>query len=255
MPFHAIATLSGGRQKTIPNRSEDQMLSEVVTPFVAGGVITAKWGKTIQSYQVLELRIYETVQRWDKRTGSLGDLLKKKRNQAGRFIQRAEKYLGSHKIKVFIVMPIQGEQSGTQEEQRIYKEYDDRFETIEKVVGKFGGVAIRIDKEHALEDLVGRIKREIQDCGFVIADLTDECPSCYFEVGYAEALKRPVIYVASKQSVTKPGTNTKIHFDIHMSINFFVNHKELTERLATAIEKNKAKLFSTTQEGNVTIDG
>jgi hypothetical protein len=115
MLFHAIATLSGGRQKTIPNRSEDQMLSEVVTPFVASGVITAKWGSTIQSYQVLELRVYETTQPWDKRTGPLGDLIKNKRNQVGRFVQKAEKYLGAHKVKIFIVMPIQGAQSGTQE--------------------------------------------------------------------------------------------------------------------------------------------
>jgi hypothetical protein len=50
MPFHAIAILSGGRQKTIPNRTEDQMLSEVVIPFVANGVITAKWGSNTQSY-------------------------------------------------------------------------------------------------------------------------------------------------------------------------------------------------------------
>jgi hypothetical protein len=174
-------------------------------------------------------------------------------NQVVRFFQRAEKYLGAHKVKIFIVMPIQGAQSGTQEEQRIYKEYDERFEVIEKVVGKYDGIAIRIDKEHALDDLVARIKREIQDCGFVIADLTDERPSCYFEAGYAEALKRPVIYVASKQSVEKPGTNTKIHFDIHMSINFFVNLKELKERLTKAIEKNKTKLFSAAPERDLTI--
>jgi hypothetical protein len=141
-------------------------------------------------------------------------------------------------------MPIQGEQSGSQEEQRVYKEYDGRFEVIEEVVAKFGGVAIRIDKEHALEDLVGRIKKEIHDCRFVIADLTDERPSCYFEVGYAEGLSRPVVYFASKQSVMKPGSQTKIHFDVHMNINFFVNHKELREKLISAIEKNKSKLFS-----------
>lgn len=57
MPFHAIASLSGGRQKTIPNRTEEQMLAEVVLPFVSSGVITAKWGATKQSYQVLELRL------------------------------------------------------------------------------------------------------------------------------------------------------------------------------------------------------
>ena len=33
-------------------------------------------------------------------------------------------------------------------------------------------------------------------------------------------------YVASKESVIKPGTATKIHFDIHMNVHFFTNHKE-----------------------------
>src|ERR1035441_6010640 len=81
MSFHAIAVLSGNRQKTIPNRSEQELLSEVVMPFVAKGVIAAKWGSKTQTYQVLELRIYETNDVWDKRTGPLGDLLKNKRNQ------------------------------------------------------------------------------------------------------------------------------------------------------------------------------
>ena len=243
MPFHAIAILSGNRQKTIPNRSEEQLLSEVVLPFVANGVITAKWGKSTQSYQVLELRVYETDARWDKRTGPLGDLLKRKRNQFPRFEARAQKFLGANKPRVFIIMPIQGEKHGTQEDQRIYKEYDERFEVIEKVIGSFGGVAIRIDKEHPLEDLVGRIKKEIRDAQFIVADLTDERQSCYFEAGYAEALPRRVIYVASQDSVLKPGTRTKIHFDIHMNVHFFTNHKELKSKLSDAIEKNKSKLF------------
>lgn len=243
MPFHAIAVLSGDRQKTIPNRSEEQLLSEVVLPFVASGVITAQWGDKKQSYQVLELRIYETYESWDKRKGPIGDLIKKKKNQFARFETKAQQLLGKNKPRVFVVMPIQGEKHGTQEDQRIYREYDERFEAIEATVAKFGGVAIRIDKEHPLEDLVTRIKKEIRDAAFVIADLTDERPSCYFEAGYAEALPRPVLYVASKQSVMKPGVNTKIHFDVHMNVYFFTNHKELKEKLANAIEKNKARLF------------
>ena len=248
MPFHAIAVLSGNRQKTIPNRSEQELLSEVVMPFVAKGVIAAKWGSKTQTYQVLELRIYETNDVWDKRTGPLGDLLKNKRNQWPRFESRAKTLLGTNKARVFIVMPIQGEKHGSQEDQRIYKEYDDRFEVIEKVVAKFDGVAIRIDKEHPLEDLVGRIKKEIRDAKFIIADLTDERPSCYFEAGFAEATPRPVIYVASKQSVVKPGTATIIHFDIHMNMHFFTNHKELADMLSSAIEKNKKQHFSTADE-------
>ena len=111
------------------------------------------------------------------------------------------------------------------------------------MISEAGAVAIRIDKEHALEDLVGRIKKEIRGAQFVVADLTDERPSCYFEAGFAEALGKSVIYVASKQSVAKPGSKTVIHFDIHMNMNYFTNHDELKEKLSSSIEKNRHKLF------------
>ena len=248
MPFHAIAILSGNRQKTIPNKSEDRLLSEVVLPFVSKGVIAAKWGKTTQSYQVLELRIFETPNPWDKRAGPLSELTKGKRNQFSRFESKAQKLLGKNAPRVFVIMPIQGEKHGTQEDQRVYREYDERFVAIETVIAKVGGVAIRIDKEHPLEDLVGRIKKEIRDSAFVVADLTDERQSCYFEAGFAEALPRPVIYVASKQSVLNPGAATKIHFDIHMNVQFFTNHKELRDKLGDAIEKNRERLFPPAQK-------
>ena len=243
MPFHAIAVLSGDRQKTIPNRSDGEILSEVVLPFNANGVITAKWGAKTQSYQVLELRIYETKERWDKKKGAIGDILKGKKNQYARFEKRAKDLLATNKPRVFVVTPIQGEKHGDQEQQRIYREYDERFEAMESVIAMAGGVAIRIDKEHPLEDLVSRIKKEIKASIFVVADLTDERPSCYFEVGYAEALNKPVIYMASKQSVAKPGTPTKVHFDIHMNVLLFSNHKELNEKLSEAIKRNRDELF------------
>ena len=189
------------------------------------------------------LRIYRTQKAWHKPTGPLDDFIKGQKNLFPRFEARAQKVLGKGKMRVFVVMPIQGEKHGDQEQQRVYREYDERFESTEKVVGDFDCVAIRIDKEHPIEDLVSRIKREIQESAFVIADLTDERPSCYFEAGYAEALPRPVIYVASKNSVLKPGTPTRVHFDIHMSVNFFTNQKELRTKLRDAIDKNKGKLL------------
>ena len=226
------------------------MLSEVVQPFVSKGVITAKWGKTTQSYQVLEIRIYETSLAWDKRTGPLSEFIRGKRNQFSRFEAKAKKLLGKDAPRVFVIMPIQGEKHGNQEDQRVYREYDERFVAIESVIAKVGGVAIRIDKEHPLEDLVGRIKKEIRDLAFVVADLTDERQSCYFEAGFAEALPRPIIYVASKQSVLKPGAPTKIHFDIHMNVQYFTNHKELRAKLSEAIDKNKERLFHVEQNSD-----
>lgn len=213
-------------------------------PFVSKGVIKAKWGSNTQLYQVLELRIYETPTRWDKRTGPLSELTKGKRNQFSQFEAKAKKLLVSNAPRVFVIMPIQGEEHGTQEDQRVYREYDERFIAIESVIAKTGCVAIRIDKEHPLDDLVGRIKMEIRNSTFIVADLTDERQSCYFEAGFAEALPRPIIYVASKQSVLKPGTPTKLHFDIHKNVQFFTNHKELKTKLRDAINKNKERLFA-----------
>jgi len=256
MFFHAIAILPGDRRKSLVNKSEEQMLADVVLPYVSTGVVQARWGAKTQSYQVIDLRVYRTSQAWDKRTGvPLEDFIGKSINLGSRFKKRAEKLLGKSTHRVFVVMPIQGEKFGTQDEQRIYAEFDRRFEAVEEAVSEFDSVAIRIDKEHPLDDLVARIKSEIKKAKFIIADLTDERPSCYFEVGYAEALGRPVVYVASKESVVHPGQKTKIHFDIHKNVGFFTNNEELTSKVRTAIEKNRDLLFAEqASTPNVVVD-
>ncbi|MGE5283184.1 MAG: hypothetical protein ACM3N0_12865 [Chloroflexota bacterium] len=142
-----------------------------------------------------------------------------------------------------MVMPIQGDRYGSQSEQSIHQEYDTRFERIEDTLQEFGCVSIRIDKESPLGGLVERIKDEIRRARFVVADLTDERPSCYFEAGYAEALGKPVIYIASRESIMHPGQSTQIHFDIHQNVKFFSNHDQLAEELRTAVERNEETLL------------
>ena len=254
--YHAIAILPGDRQKSLPNKTEEQMFAEIVLPFVSSGAIKAKWGTSTQTYQVIELRVYKTGSAWYKKSGTtLDNFLRSKNNIFSTFEKRAKVALGTGAFRVFIVMPIQGEKYGSQDEQRIYKEYDQRFEAIEKTLGEYDCVAIRIDKEHPLEDIVGRIKVEIKKSHFVVADLTDERPSCYFEVGYAEALGKPTVYVASKDSVAFPNTRTRVHFDIHMNVHYFTNHDELCEKLRSAINKNSSRLFEEHEESNVAIKG
>ena len=251
MYYHAIATLSGERKKSIVNKTESEMLTEITLPFVSSGTISAQWGDKKQSYQVLELRIYRTENAFNKKSGiTLDTFLGKRPNIFDKFRQQAEKALGKAAHRVFIIMPIQGEKYGTQNDQRIYKEFDERFTAIEKLMPDFESVAIRIDKEHPLEDLVARIKAEIDRAVFVVADLTDERPSCYYEAGYAEAKGKPTIYVASKESVITPGKATKIHFDVHMNVNFFTSTTELREKLRSVIQKNKKALFERPSSGD-----
>ena len=222
-----------------------------VVPFLETSTIATKWGSKTKRRQVLELRVYRTQTRFDKKQGQPFDMfIKNKKNIFATLGARAKSQLGPT-VRVFVVMPIQGEKFGGQDEQRILKEFDDRFTAIEEILSDLGCYAIRIDKEAPLEGLVDRIKEEIRRANFVLADLTDERPSCYFEVGYAEALKVPVIYTASKQSVLAPGTETRIHFDIHKNINWFTNHDELKEKIRTSFEKNKERLVQPRPEAAV----
>ena len=250
MYYHVIATLPGDRRKSIPNKTEDQVLTDYVVPYVSTSTIKARWGEKTKAYQVVHMRIYKTDVAWDKRTGQpLEDFIgSRKRNLYSGFEKRAKRSLGVGSWRCFIIMPIQGEKFGSQEEQRVFKEYDSRFESLEALLGDFETVGIRIDKEHPLEDIVGRIKDEIRRAHFIVADLTDERPSCYFEAGYAEALGRPTIYVASKESVVRPGQPTKVHFDIHMNVNFFTNQQELVEKVRAVVEKNRVRLFKRHEE-------
>lgn len=245
MQYHAQAVLSGGRTKSVINKDYNDMLTNYVLSFVLGGTIRANWGGKAKSYQVLELRIFRTDEAWDKREGiTFEQFTKGRRNIFPSFEKKAKEILNKEQTRVFIVMPIQGREYGSQDEQRIYREFDERFVLLENLLQDFNCTAIRIDKEFPIEQLVKRIKDEIKKSQFVLADLTDERPSCYFEAGYAEALKIPVIYFASEDSVVDPKKKTKIHFDIHMNILLFSNHKELKKKVKSAIEKNNKHLFA-----------
>jgi hypothetical protein len=152
MYYHAIAVLPGARQKSIVNKTEEKIFAEIVLPYFSSGFIEAKWGKKAQSYQVLELRIYKTKNAWSAKAGiKLEKFLQKSRNIYSNFEKKAQKALGKTVHRVFVIMPIQGEKFGSQDEQRIYREFDERFEVLERVLGEYRCGAIRIDKDNAVD--------------------------------------------------------------------------------------------------------
>ncbi len=250
MPYYQIqAILSGNRTKTITNKNENSTLTDFVLPFMSTGTIELNWGNNKNTYQVLELRIFKTTNAWDKKGGiKFEAFTKKSRNIYSSFEKKAHAILKSKTHPVFVIMPIQGDKFGTQNDQRIFKEFELRFQQIEILLQKFDCTAIRIDKEYPLEELVKRIKLEIERSLFIIADLTEERPSCYFEAGYGEAKGKPIIYIASKESAVAPGHKTNIHFDIHRNVNYFSNHEEMSEKIKNVIEKNRNKLFKLEEE-------
>ncbi|MDQ6892655.1 MAG: nucleoside 2-deoxyribosyltransferase [Acidobacteriota bacterium] len=245
MPFfHVLALRGRNKTKLINNRSEAQVLSDYVIPYLQTGTIQTSWGGKIQTVPVADLEVYRTQDRYDKKRGIPFDKFKrKKRNLFPALSAKAQRALSQKKTRVFVIMPIQGEEAGTQEEQRVFTEYEARFDAINSVLNDLGCFGIRIDKEYPLDELVRRIKDEIERAQFLVADLTDERPSCYFEAGFAEGHGKPVIYVASENSVMDPKKETKIHFDIHRNVQFFRNRAQLATKIRAVFEKNRDVLL------------
>ena len=68
------------------------------------------------------------------------------------------------------------------------KELDQNFEAIDRACKSFGLKAIRVDKEMSSDSIIDRIQRHLLDATYVIADLTQARPNCYYEIGFFDAL-------------------------------------------------------------------
>jgi hypothetical protein len=79
-------------------------------------------------------------------------------------------------------------------------------QAIRKAAASLGLACLRTDDVHVSTSIVDRALRGIASATVVVADLTDSRPNCYYELGYADALKRPVVLIANEKQ--------KLSFDI-----------------------------------------
>jgi hypothetical protein len=95
----------------------------------------------------------------------------------------------------------------------------------------------RLDEKPRAGLIDDRLRVEIRNARFLVADLTNENPGAYWEAGFAEGLARPVIYTCEKSKFAKE----KTHFDTnhHLTIIWDIND------LASAAEKLKATIRAT----------
>lgn len=120
------------------------------------------------------------------------------------------------KRTVFVAMPFS-------------EEFEDIYQFgIYAAVRNCGYVCEKVDESVFAGNIVDRITEAIRNATFVIADLTQERPNVYLEVGFAWGLNKPVLLVARE--------GQKLHFDLsHHKCIFYKTIGKLNESLEKTI--------------------
>ncbi len=109
-------------------------------------------------------------------------------------------------------------------------QYKDLYVAIQKACSQFGYVARRVDESNDHKRIIPEIVRGIRQCAFVVADVSDEKPNVYWELGLANGMGKELIMVGRK--------GTTLPFDVNdVPVLFWESFSEFEASLAKRIER------------------
>ena len=142
----------------------------------------------------------------------------------------------------FMAMPF-----GDMELDRIYKDH------FKAGVFATGFDLKRLDEGQPAGLIDDRLRVEIRQCRFLVADLTHENRGAYWEAGFAEGLGKPVIYTCRKDVFEDKAKGTHFDTNHHLTVTWESNKlNDAVERLKATIRAtlpDEAK-FSNTETGS-----
>ena len=99
---------------------------------------------------------------------------------------------------------------------------------IREPLTQFDLEAYRVDEHYRDGLIIDRIYNEIDTSIVIVAELTHPRPNCYYELGYADGLGKPVVRVARK--------GTELPFDVNQHpFLFYTDVTDLREKLGKAL--------------------
>ena len=119
-----------------------------------------------------------------------------------------------------------------------HPELEDAYDSIKEVCTELGFDASRVDESNKEERIIPMIEEGIRNCAFVIADVTEERPNVYYELGLADG--------HGKRKIVSAREGTKVHFDLFdVPILHWRNQKQLKEGLRDRVGELGASLGGT----------
>ncbi|MFA6468217.1 MAG: hypothetical protein WCW35_04905 [Bacteroidota bacterium] len=112
--------------------------------------------------------------------------------------------------------------------------YKDKFKPAVELTGF---QLVRLDERPEAGLIDNRLRVDIRNCRFLLADVTNENKGAYWEAGYAEGLGKQVIYLCDKKDFDAK----KVHFDVNHHTTIIWDEADLD----TAAENLKATIRAT----------
>ena len=128
----------------------------------------------------------------------------------------------------FMAMPF-----GDKELDQIYKDY------FKAGVAATGFDLKRLDEGQPAGLIDDRLRVEIRQCRFLIADLTHDNRGAYWEAGFAEGLGKPVIYTCRKDVFEDKTKGTHFDTNHHLTVTWE------SDKLDDAVKRLKATIRAT----------
>ena len=119
------------------------------------------------------------------------------------------------------------------------KDFDNVYTNCIKplIKSRLGMECVRIDEwPSSRMTIVDNIKKNIKHCLFAIADITQPNPNVFYEIGFAHALRKDVIFIKNKQLGNLPFDISSWHVIVYDGDS--MNNEKMFERIVNMIQRD-----------------